>query len=136
MTCDDCLSLTLHKKLSNLPKNVSLPRIDKKKLHTQGFQLKGIGRNMRCKLLQKRSTGKIDAFSNISLALQYIKLFIPKILFILVLCNFNFYFKIKGPSPNNITLPTKIKNFNCPPSCRGVHAMETLWTGVRSGLLI
>ena len=58
MTCDDCLSLTLHKKLSNLPENVSLPRIDKKKLHTQGFQLKGISRNMRCKLLQKRSTGK------------------------------------------------------------------------------
>ena len=54
MTCDDCLSLTLHKKLSNLPENVSLPRIDKKKLHTQGFQLKGISRNMRCKLLQKK----------------------------------------------------------------------------------
>ena len=32
--------------------------MDEKKLHTQEFQLKGISRNMRCKLLQKRSTGK------------------------------------------------------------------------------
>ena len=33
--------------------------MDVKKLHTLEFQLKGIGRNTRCKLLQKRSTGKI-----------------------------------------------------------------------------
>ena len=32
--------------------------MDEKKLHTQEFQLKGIGRNMRCKLLPERSTGK------------------------------------------------------------------------------
>ena len=30
----------------------------KKKIHTWGFQMKGIGGSMRCKLLQKRSTGK------------------------------------------------------------------------------
>ena len=31
--------------------------MDEKKLHTWEFHLKGIDRNMRCKLLQKRSTG-------------------------------------------------------------------------------
>ena len=36
----------------------NIPRMDEKKLHTQEFQLKGIGGDMRCKLLQKRSTGK------------------------------------------------------------------------------
>ena len=32
--------------------------MDEKKLHTREFHVKGISRNMRCKLLQKRSTGK------------------------------------------------------------------------------
>ena len=32
--------------------------MDEKKLYTQEFQLKGSGGNMRCKLLQKRFTGK------------------------------------------------------------------------------
>ena len=59
-----CLSLTLRKKLQNLPKNVSIPRMDEKILHTQEFQLKGIGGNMRYNLLQKRSTGKTTEFSN------------------------------------------------------------------------
>ena len=31
------------------------------------------------------------------ISLKYIKLVIPKILFILVLCNFNFYFKLRDP---------------------------------------
>ena len=35
-----------------------MPRMDEKKLHTQEFQLKGSGGNMRCKLLQKRFPGK------------------------------------------------------------------------------
>ena len=35
-----------------------MPRMDEKKLHTRKFQLKGSGGNMRCKLLQKRFTGK------------------------------------------------------------------------------
>ena len=40
------------------------------------------------------------------ISLTYIKLVIPKILFILVLCSFNFYFKTTwSPSPS----PTKIK---------------------------
>ena len=92
---------------------VSIPRMDEKKLHTQEFQLKGISRNMRCKLLQKRSTGKTtecskhlrhiaiekDIFSELNrcifqISLKYIKLVIPEILFILVLCNFNFTSKL------------------------------------------
>ena len=86
--------------------------MDEKKLHTLEFQLKGIDGNMRCKLLQKRSTEKQQEcsrtychrkiyFSELNrsifqISLKYIKLVIPKILFILVLvlCNFNVYFKI------------------------------------------
>ena len=45
---------------------VSIPRMDEKKIHTHKFQLKGIGRNKRCKLLQKRSTGKTtECFQNL-----------------------------------------------------------------------
>ena len=90
-----------------------MPRMDEKKLHTREFQLKGSGGNMRCKLLQKRFTGKTtecskhlrhiaiekDILSELNrcifqVSLKYIKLVIPKILFILVLFSFNFYFKI------------------------------------------
>ena len=54
-----CLSLTLRKKLKSLPKkHVSIPKIDEEKLHSREFQLKGVGGNMRCMLLQKRFTGK------------------------------------------------------------------------------
>ena len=100
------------KSFKTFQKNVSIPRIDEKKLHTREFQLKCIGGNMRCKLLQKSSTGKTtecskhlrhiviekDIFSELNrcifqISLKYIKLVIPKILFILVLCNFSFYFK-------------------------------------------
>ena len=35
-------------------------------------------------------------------SLKYIKLVIPKILFVLVLCNFNFYFNITWPPPPTI----------------------------------
>ena len=46
------------------------------------------------------------------ISVKYIKLVIPKILFILVLCSFNFYFKITWPPP-----PThQNKNFWPPPS--------------------
>ena len=81
-----------------------MPRMDEKKLHTWEFQLKGSGRNMRCKLLQKRFTGKTtecskhlhhiaiekDILSELKrcifqISLKYIKLVIPKILFILAL---------------------------------------------------
>ena len=40
------------------------------------------------------------------ISVKYIKLVIPKILFILVLCSFNFYFKITWLPPHP---PTKIK---------------------------
>ena len=59
MTCDDLSFITtMQKTLKPSKKNASIPRMDEKKLHTQEFQLKGMWRNMRCKLLQKRSTGK------------------------------------------------------------------------------
>ena len=107
-----------------------MPRMDEKKLHTREFQLKGSIGNMRCKLLQKRFTGKTtecskhlrhiaiekDILSELNrcifqISLKYIKLVIPKILFILVLCSFNFYFKITWPPPQKITLPYQNKNF-------------------------
>ena len=73
------------------------------KHHTQEFQVKDISRNMRCKLLQKRSTVKTaecskqlqciaiekDIVSELNgwifqICLKHVKLVIPKILFILV----------------------------------------------------
>ena len=90
--------------------------MDEEKLHTRDFQLKGSDKNMRCKLLQKRSTGKTRECSKhlsqlplkktfyhnlrdvfFQIYLKYRKLVIPKILFILVLCSFNFYFIIMWP---------------------------------------
>ena len=137
---------TTQKTLKPSKKNVSMPRMDEKKLHTREFQLKGSGGNMRCKLLQKRFTGKTtecskhlhhiaikkDILSELNrcifqISLKCIKLVIPKILFVLVLWSFNFYFKITWPhppnkinSPNNIPPPTphhQNKNFwPSPPS--------------------
>ena len=107
-------------------KYVSMPRIDEKKLHTWKFQLNGSSRNMRCKLLQKRVTGKTTECSKhlhhiaiernilselsrciFQIPLKYIKLVIPKILFILVLCSFNFYFRIKWPPPTKLQNPVQ-----------------------------
>ena len=45
------------------------------------------------------------------ISLKYIKLDIPEILFILVLCNFDFYFKITWPPP-----PQQITPFPHPPN--------------------
>ena len=105
-------------------KNISMHRMDEKKLHTWEFQLNRSSRNIRCKLLQKRFTRKTTECSkvmphnaiekNISselnrcifqTPLKYIKWVIPKILFILVLYNFNFYFKITWTSPHNKITP-------------------------------
>ena len=131
--CDDLSFInTTQKTLKPSKKNVSIPRMDEKKLHTLEFQLNGIGGKMRCKLLQKRSTGKTtecskhlrhiaiekDIFSELNrcifqISLKYIKLVIPKILFILVLCRFGFYFKVTWPppplAPTKLPLSTKIK---------------------------
>ena len=103
-----------------------MPRMDEKKLHTQEFQLKDSDRNT-CKLLQKRFAGKTtesskhlrhiaiekDILSELSrcifqIFIEYIKLVIPKILFILVLCSFNCYFKI---TPQYNPPPHRNKNF-------------------------
>ena len=52
--CDDLSFVnSTQKTLKPSKKNVLIPRIDEKKLHTREFR-----RNMRCKLLQKRSTRK------------------------------------------------------------------------------
>ena len=124
------LSLTISKKtLKPSPKNVSIARMDEKK-----FQMKGTGENMRCKLLQKRSAGKKTEcskhlwhntiekyiFSELNrcifhISLKCIKFVIPEILFILVLCNFNFYFKIMWLLPPNNITPHQNKNFGPPP---------------------
>ena len=82
-----------------------MPWMDETKLHTWEFRLKGSSRNMRCKLLQKRFTGKTTVFQTMwntctilplidkdilselhrcifPISLKYIKLVIPKILYI------------------------------------------------------
>ena len=88
---------------------------------------------MRYKLLQKKSIGKTkacskhlrhiaiekDIFSELNrcilqIFLKYIKLVIPKILFILVLSSFNFYLKIMWLLANKITI-TKQKFLTAPP---------------------
>ena len=109
--------------------------MDEKKLYTQEFQLKGSGGNMRCKLLQKRFTGKTtecskhlrhiaiekDILSELNrcifqISLKYIKLILPKILFILILCSFSFYFKIMWPPSQTIwSTPPKQKFLTPPP---------------------
>ena len=88
---------------------------------------------MRCKLLQKRFPGKATECSKhlhhiaieknilsehnrciFQILLKYIKLAIPKILFILVLCSFIFYFKITWPLPPSTKI--KISDPHPPPS--------------------
>ena len=57
--CDDLSFInTTQNTFKPSEKNVSMPRMDEKKLHTWEFQLKHSSRNMGCKLLQKRFTGK------------------------------------------------------------------------------
>ena len=57
--CDDLPFInTMQKTLKPSKENVSIPRMDEKKLHTREFQLNGVSGKKRCKLLIKRSTGK------------------------------------------------------------------------------
>ena len=91
--------------------------MNEKNLHTQEFLLK----DMRWKLLQKgllkkqhecfknlqHITNEKDIFSEpnrciFQISLKYLKLVFRKMLFILVLCNFSFCFKIMWV-PNEIT---------------------------------
>ena len=122
--------------------NVSMPRMNEKKLHTQEFQLRGSSRNMRCKLLQKRFTGTTTECSkhlhNIAtekdillelnrcifqISLKYIKLVIPKILFILVFSNFKFLLQNYVTAPKKITLPQSREPTTPPPAGGVVHAL-------------
>ena len=133
--CDDLSFIsTTQKTFKPSQKDVSIPRMNEKNLHTWEFQLKRSSRNMRCKFLHKRFTGKTTECSKhlchiaieqnilselnrciFQIPLKHVKLVISKMLFILVLRSFNFYFKITWPPtpsfpPNNIPPPlTKIK---------------------------
>ena len=51
--CDDLSFINITQKTLKPSKNVSMPRMDEKKLHAREFRLEGSGGNMRCKLLQK-----------------------------------------------------------------------------------
>ena len=98
-------------------------------ISAEGYQWK----HVRCKLLQKRSIGKSKACSKhlrhiaiekdiftelnrciFQISLKYIKLRIPKTLFILVLSSFNFYLKIIWTFPPPPIHP-KIKVSDPPP---------------------
>ena len=146
--CDDLSFInTMQKTLKPSKKNVPMPRMDEKKLHTQEFQLKGSGGNMRCKLLQNMFTGKTTECSKhlhhiaiekdilaelyrciFQISLKYIKLVIPKILFI----SLYWYYAVliftsklcdPPPPPKNVFWPTSIaktflKFLNPTPSSR------------------
>ena len=57
--CDDLFFINITQNtFKPSEKNVSMPRMDEKKLHTLEFQLKHSSRNMGCKLRQKKFTGK------------------------------------------------------------------------------
>ena len=116
--CDDLSFIsTTQKTFKPSQKDVSIPRMNEKNLHTWEFQLKRSSRNMRCKFLHKRFTGKTtecskhlchiaiekDILSELNRCIFQIslKLVIPKILFILVLCSLNFYFKLMWPPKQN-----------------------------------
>ena len=96
--CDDLPFIsTTQKAFKYFEQNASMPRMDEKKLHIWGFQLKRSSRNMRCKWLQKRFTRKTTECSKhwrhvaieknilselnrcfFEIPLNYIKLVIPK----------------------------------------------------------
>ena len=115
--CDDLSFInTTQNTFKPSEKNVSMSRMDEKKLRTWDLQRKCSSRNMRRKLIQKRFTGKTRECSKylryiaieknilselnrciFQMPLKYFKLVISKILFIMVLCSFTFYFKITLP---------------------------------------
>ena len=121
-----CLSLTLCKKCFNSQngwEKTSYPGISAEG-YQQKHEMKVASKNIYWKNNSVPNTCNISPlktifFSELSrcifqISLKYIKLVVPKILFILVLCNLNFYFKITWPltnkitlTPNNITPPSK-----------------------------
>ena len=116
--CNDSSFInTMQKTLKTSKKNVSIPWMDEKKLYTWEFQLKGSGGN-RCKLLQKRFTGKTTECSKhlhhnaiekdnsselhrciFQISLKYIKLVIPKIVFTQYYAVLIFTSKLLDPPP-------------------------------------
>ena len=113
---DDLFSLTLCKKLlKTFKKNCFNSHDGWEKTLYLGIAAEGYRQNTEL------------SWCIFQISLKYIELVIPKILFILVLCRFNFYFKIMltppplpqqnyiDSRPNNITPPTKIK-ISDPPS--------------------
>ena len=117
-----CLSLTLCKKLLNLPKKMFKWLGWMRKIFTPGnFSWRTAAENVSSKKVYLKN----NSVPNTCLTLPlkkifcqsltdafYIKLVIPKILFILALLSFNFYFEIMWPSP--LSPPPKLK-FLIPP---------------------
>ena len=63
--CDDLSFInTTQKTLKSSKKHLSTSRMNEKKLHTWEFQLKGIGGNMKFKLLQKGILEKLQSVPN------------------------------------------------------------------------
>ena len=124
-----CLSLTLHKTLLNLPKKMfqCLGWMRKNFIHgnfswsiaaetwdascfKKGLLEKPQSVPNTCAILPLKKIFYQNLTVNrwiFQIPLKYIKLVIPKILFILVLCSFNFYFKIMWSSPTKLSPPPK-----------------------------
>ena len=113
MTCGDLSCEDYTKNFKTFAKKVSIPRMDEKKLHTQEFQLKGIGANMSCRPLEKVLLEKQqecskhlrhiaiekDIFSELNrcifqISLKYIKLVTPRMLKSLAGCRTMFLFTV------------------------------------------
>ena len=114
--CEDfCFTNTTQKTLKTSKKIFQFIRW-MRKLHNQEFLLKGIDGNMRCKLLQKRSTGKTTERS------KHLRHFaIEKYIFSeLNRCIFQISLKYITLVFSKITLYTKIKIFDPlpPPSAK------------------
>ena len=93
--CDDLSFINTTQNTSKpSEKNVSMPRMDEKKLHTWEFQLKHSSRNMGCTLLQKRFTGKTTECSKhlYHVAIEkifYQNLTVNRLIFLIPLSVFN-----------------------------------------------
>ena len=138
-----------------------MTRMDEKKLHTGNFSWSVAAETWDASCFKKGLLEKQQSVPNtcailplekifyqnltvnrwiFQIPLKYIKLVIPKILFMLVLCSFNFYFKIMWPPLPPPLSPPKLKFLTLPParffseifnppfpsapSWRGVHALK------------
>ena len=74
------------------------------------FKTRSTGKTTECSKHLRHIAIESDIFLELNryifqTSLKYIKLVIPKILFVLVLCNFNFYFNITWPLPQQCNPP-------------------------------